>query len=175
MRRALPTMAIMLMLAGCPPPETDVDPEVEPGVVGVEPMDPTRMGPDQHITYAADEVVWTPGPESLPDGSEVSVLEGDPSDEGIFVMRLRFPADYQIPPHWHPNFERVTVLEGTFHLGTGSEFDAEAATPLPAGSFTVMPPNTQHFAWTDETTVIQLTSVGPWEINYVDSADDPRG
>jgi hypothetical protein len=26
-----------------------------------------------------------------------------------FTVRLKFPANYQIPAHWHPAVERVTV------------------------------------------------------------------
>jgi hypothetical protein len=38
-----------------------------------------------------------------------------------------------------------------------------------------MPVGHTHFAWTDEETVVQLHSMGPWGITYVDPADDPRG
>lgn len=37
-----------------------------------------------------------------------------------------------------------------------------------------MPAKTQHYAFTNEETVIQLHGVGPWAINYVNPADDPR-
>jgi hypothetical protein len=32
----------------------------------------------------------------------------------------------------------------------------------------------RHFAVAKGETVIQLTSIGPWQINYVNQADDPR-
>lgn len=66
------------------------------------------------------------------------------------------------------------MLEGTFNLGTGSDFDRDATTRLPAGSFTVMPPGMVHFGWVDGRTTVQLTGYGPWEIEYADPADDPR-
>jgi hypothetical protein len=31
-----------------------------------------------------------------------------------------------------------------------------------------------HFAFADEDTVIQLNSMGPWGLTYVNPADDPR-
>jgi len=37
-----------------------------------------------------------------------------------------------------------------------------------------MPPKMAHFAWMSGETVIQLSSLGPWEVVYVNSADDPR-
>jgi len=66
--------------------------------------------------YPPDQIRWQPGPRSLPPGAEYAVLEGDPSKEGPFVMRIRVPDGYRIPPHWHPKTERVTVMSGTFNL-----------------------------------------------------------
>ena len=42
-------------------------------------------------------------------------------------------------------------------------------------SFSVMPARMHHFAWVKEETTIQLHGIGPWDIVYVNSADDPRG
>lgn len=133
------------------------------------------LGPAQHLTYRTGEIDWRDGPGSLEPGAHFAVLEGDPSAEGVFTLRIRMPDGYRISPHWHPNVERVTVLSGTFRLGSGDTFDADATTPLLAGSYTSMAPGMRHFAMTEGETVIQLTSVGPWVINYVDPDDDPRG
>ncbi len=129
---------------------------------------------DGHTILPAEKVEWGPGPASLPPGAEAVVLHGDPSEEGLFALRLRLPEDYTIPPHTHPQPEIVTVLSGTFHFGMGESADRAEAEPLPAGSFFAMPPGEAHYAFTDEETVIQLNSTGPWELDYVDPADDPR-
>lgn len=134
----------------------------------------SRLGPDEHVMVTPDEVDWEAGPESLPEGSEIAVLEGDPREPGMLNMRLRFPDGYVVPPHWHPNFERITVIDGTLRLGMGEEFDEEAMETLPAGSYTVMPPEERHFVAAEGETVIQITTVGPWEIHYVNEAEDPR-
>jgi hypothetical protein len=60
------------------------------------------------------------------------------------------------------------------NLGTGNRFDAAATKALPAGTYSSMPPKMTHFAWMTGETVLQLTSIGPWEVIYVDPADDPR-
>ena len=133
-----------------------------------------EFGPEEHIFAPVEDIEWAPGPASLDEGAEYAVLEGDPGAEGLFVMRLKLPDGFQIQPHTHPNFERVTVISGTFNLGMGEQFDADAAHTLEAGSFTSMPPGMVHFAYADGETVIQLTSIGPWEINYVNPEDDPR-
>ena len=79
-----------------------------------------------------------------------------------------------MPPHWHPADERVTVISGVFALGTGETWNDSTLQEYPAGGFTVMPPKHAHYAAAKEETVIQLTIVGPWGINYFNSADDPR-
>ncbi len=142
--------------------------------VGCQGGNALRLGPDRHIAYTPDQIEWQDGPASLEPGSQVAVLEGDPSKRELFTMRLRLPDGFRISPHWHPNFERVTVLEGTFHLGHGEEFDPDRALRLEAGSHTTMPPGMRHFAMAEGETVIQLTSVGPWEVHYLNPEDDPR-
>jgi quercetin dioxygenase-like cupin family protein len=129
--------------------------------------------PDQAM-FRPEQVPWKDGPASLPAGAKVAILEGDPAKAGYFAMRLKFPDGYRVPPHWHPNVERVTIISGTLHLGMGDSFDQGAAHTLPAGSYGFMPPGMRHFAWTEGETVLQLATVGPWEINYVNPSDDPR-
>ena len=158
MGRALSIFIVVAALAGCQTHQPRLP-------------DP---GPQQHLSYTPQQVSWEDGPASLPEGAQVAMLEGDPSQPGVFTMRLKLPDGYIIPPHWHPNVERVTVISGTFNLGHGSEVDPEATDTLPAGSYTSMPPGMHHFAIAEGETVIELTSVGPWEIHYIDPADDPR-
>ena len=104
----------------------------------------------------------------------MATLEGDPTKEGIFTMRLSVPAGYTIPPHWHAAFEHVTVISGAFSIGMGDTFDKAKLKAIPAGGFGFMPPGMRHFAWAENPTVVQLHGMGPWQIYYVNSADDPR-
>jgi hypothetical protein len=39
----------------------------------------------------------------MPKGGEVAIVNGDPSKEGVYVIRLRVPAGFKVPPHFHPN------------------------------------------------------------------------
>lgn len=127
-----------------------------------------------HVLVTPQELMWGPGPTSLPSGAQAAVLEGDPKQAGLFTMRIRLPANYRIAPHWHPADEHVTVISGTFNMGMGDEFDEAKGTTLPAGSFAVMPATMHHFAWTSEETIVQLHGMGPWQINYLNPTDDPR-
>jgi quercetin dioxygenase-like cupin family protein len=132
------------------------------------------MAQDAHKMVSPEDIQWGPAPPVLPAGAEAAVLFGDPSKEGLFALRVKFPAGYAVPPHTHPVDEVVTVISGTFKLGMGETADASAATPLPAGSFFALPPETAHFASVDEETVVQITTTGPWALTYVNPADDPR-
>jgi quercetin dioxygenase-like cupin family protein len=126
-----------------------------------------------HMMVTPDELKWTNVP-SLPAGAKLAVIEGPPNEAVPFTFRLRFPANYEIPAHWHPGIEHVTVISGTFNMGTGDKLDRSKTKALSAGSVAIMQPKTNHFAWTKEETVIQVHGVGPWGINYVNPADDPR-
>jgi quercetin dioxygenase-like cupin family protein len=123
---------------------------------------------------APEDVKWGPGPASISPGAQAAVLYGDPSKEGLFALRLKLPKGYRIAPHSHPKPEIVTVISGTFRLGMGEKADPSKAQALPAGSFFAMPPGMVHFASNDEETVIQLNSIGPWTLTYVNPKDDPR-
>jgi quercetin dioxygenase-like cupin family protein len=128
----------------------------------------------EHLILTADDLQWADAPPSLPTGAKLAKLEGDPAKEGFFTMRLKLPAGYKIPPHWHPGYERVTVVSGIFNLGLGESFDESKTKVLPAGSYVSLPSKTAHFAMTTKETVLQLTTIGPWGLTYVNPADDPR-
>jgi quercetin dioxygenase-like cupin family protein len=124
--------------------------------------------------YPPTTMEWREGPAAIPPGAKMAVLEGDPTKEGPFVVRFQFPAGYHVPPHTHPKTERVTVISGTLYLAAGEALDRNSAKSLPAGSFGFWPAGMKHTAWSEGETVIQLHGIGPWQINYVNPADDPR-
>jgi anti-sigma factor ChrR (cupin superfamily) len=126
-----------------------------------------------HLMVNPNELKWADVP-SLPSGAKIAVIEGPLNEAVPFTIRLKVPANYQVPAHWHPAIEHVTVISGTFHMGTGDELERSKTTALNAGSVAIMQPKTHHYAWTDKETIIQVHGVGPWAVNYVNPADDPR-
>jgi anti-sigma factor ChrR (cupin superfamily) len=128
----------------------------------------------EHGLFTPGDIKWTDAPAALPPGAKLAVLEGDPTKKGLYTMRLQMPDGYKIPPHHHLQVEHVTVISGTFNLGMGEKFDETAGNEMPAGTFGFLPPTMKHFAWAKGETVIQLHGMGPWEIIYVNPADDPR-
>jgi quercetin dioxygenase-like cupin family protein len=137
--------------------------------------DKKHTGTTQSVVTEAKDVKWGNGPASLPPGARAAVLDGDPTKKGPFTMRAKLPANYRIAPHHHPADERVTVISGTAKIGMGEKFDEAKMTSLPAGGYFSMPRGHRHYFGTGgEETVIQINGIGPWEIVYVNPADDPR-
>ena len=132
-------------------------------------------GAPQHLILPAGSVVWQDAPTSLPEGAQAALITGDPSAPGAFTLRIRVPAGYRVPPHWHSGVEHLTVLSGDLSVRMGEEVDRTAGERLDAGSFMMMPRGTPHYVWTEGGATIQLHGLGPWGITYVDPADDPRG
>lgn len=122
----------------------------------------------------AGDIPWGPGPDFLPAGAEMALLDGDPSAAEQITLRLRFPAGYEIPAHWHPTQENVTVLSGTFYAGMGDALDKASGMALEPGGYVAIPAEMNHFAWTEEETVVQVDLIGPFAITYVNPDDDPR-
>jgi hypothetical protein len=129
---------------------------------------------NDHVMVRPDDIKWGPGPPALPAGAKAAILTGDPSKSGLYVLRAKLPDGYQVPPHWHPTDENVTVIKGTLMVGKGDKLNADASQALPAGSFMRMPKEMHHFAWAKGETIIQVHGIGPFQITYVNAADDPR-
>jgi quercetin dioxygenase-like cupin family protein len=129
---------------------------------------------DDHKIIRPDDVKWSAASPMFEKGAEIAVLYGDPSKEGLFSLRFKMPKGYVIAPHTHPKPEVVTVLSGAIRAGMGETVDPSKAQAVPAGGFYVFPPGMAHFVTTDEDTIIQLNSIGPWALNYVNPKDDPR-
>jgi quercetin dioxygenase-like cupin family protein len=163
MKHYLAAAVIIPVLVSCEP--------AEEGSLIVRVID---EGPEHHTVYQPEDIVWQEGPPSLPPGARFAVLDGDPNGPYVFTMRLRFPDGYHIPPHSHANVERITVISGTFHLGTGGNVDQTAATALQPGAYCSMQRGVVHYAIAEGETVVQINAVGPWIINYANPNDDPR-
>jgi hypothetical protein len=127
-----------------------------------------------HVLVPADKVQWGPAPPALPAGAQIAVLEGNPAEKGPVTLRLRLPANYDIPAHWHSMTERITVLSGAFHIGMGDKLDRQASQTLEPAGFVSLPATMRHFAWTATPTVVQINLEGPFDIFYVNPADNPQ-
>jgi quercetin dioxygenase-like cupin family protein len=147
----------------------------------------------------APEMKWGPAPTVFPAGAKMAVLQGDPGKAALYTVRLDMPDGYKIPPHWHPTDEHVTVITGDFMVGMGDKMDMAKMNSmakgsmrgnsmggsmadkgdmammmmLPAGGFITAPANAHHYAMAKGHTIVQVHGMGPFQLTYVNPADDP--
>ncbi len=134
---------------------------------------PPAYAAEGHTFVTGSDLQWGDVP-ALPPGAKIAVIEGPLTEAVPFTFRIKLPADFKIPAHSHPSIEHVTVISGTFNIGMGDKLDPSKTQAIPAGGVAIMQPKMNHFAWTKEETILQVHGVGPWAVNYVDPADDPR-
>jgi quercetin dioxygenase-like cupin family protein len=131
-------------------------------------------GDAHHTVVHADAVKWGPAPPSLPPGAQAAALVGHPAKEGPFVLRLKLPAGYLIPPHRHSKEEFVTVISGRFVAIHGEKVNRARLKGLPAGSLIHLPAGMPHYAFAEVESIVQINGEGPFDVVYVNPADDPR-
>lgn len=138
-------------------------------IVSIVPTVNSQELPKGAIRIFPESINWGDAPPSLPAGAKVFILEGNPQQEGIFTMRVKFPPYYKLPAHTHPKDERVTVLEGAVYVGFGNAMDTANAQKFTVGSYYLNPVNESHYVFTGEEGVIfQITGLGPWGLVYTE-------
>lgn len=155
-----PAMALVAVLAGSPAASSG-------------PLQAPAAGSDG-VQLSPAELKWMPALPVLPKGVRIAVLRGNPFAEGLSTVRLEIPPHTTIAPHWHPTIESFTVLKGRFYVGMGDTVNKSKARALPAMGFASMPAMHHHYAYTEgEGAVLDLSFYGPFQIYYVNPADDP--
>ena len=130
-------------------------------------------------TIKLDEIPWPTAQAggagtSGASGIQTVVMKGDPTKPGLYVLALRTGPNVTIKAHSHKDDRVATVLKGTWYFGYGRKFDEKALKALPQGSLYTEPPNTPHFARTQEEVILQIVGYGPSSTTYVNPADDPN-
>lgn len=129
-------------------------------------MPAKQYSPRHDLSLTPGEMAWAKAPDLFPPGAEMTILEGDPARPGPFTIRLKFPSGYLLPPHRHTAAERFTVISGMLLLGEGTSGDKGRTRALEAGSFSLMSANNYHYAYAEDTTIVQLHGRGPLQIIY---------
>jgi Cupin domain len=143
-------------------------------------VDVDTLHKTSHIPVGAEDSArtaalnWVRQPPGMPEGGRLAVVRGDPSKAGPFTIRLDLPNGYQVPPHWHPASERVKVLEGTLLMGEGRQWSEKNLRPLGPGQAMTVAARQPHYSRAKGKTMAEIRSTGPFEITYVNTADDPR-
>jgi hypothetical protein len=116
-------------------------------------IDPTA------VTYKLpDQIKWM----GNPDVAQTAVLHGDPSKPGLYVILIKWAPHHFSHPHFHPNDRYITVLSGTWWVGTGTKYNPDSTVPMPVGSYVVDLAKQVHFDGAkDVPAVLEIVGEGP--------------
>lgn len=136
------------------------------------------MGPKKEkapVLLTESDISWGLGPDAFPLGARAAILTGDPDSDGTYVLRVKLPAKYRIPPHWNSAALSVTVLSGEVALGLGDGYESESLRSYAAGSYLEFPKRARLYLETHaKPAVLEIRGEGAWETVYVKPTDDPR-
>ena len=94
----------------------------------------------------SEDIGWKPFP-GFPPSARLAIVVGDPTEPGLYTIRVKLPSGVKLMPHWHPEDRIYTVISGVFYIGVGEHFDSEKLEAYPPGAVVVLPGRTPHFHW----------------------------
>jgi hypothetical protein len=130
-----------------------------------------ELDPKAVIYQLPDQIKWSP---VNPAGAQQAVLFGDPSKPGLYGVLTKWTAGNHFSrPHFHPNDRFITVISGTWWVGSGPNWDpANSSVPMPAGSFVTHYGKQVHWDGAKETdAVLLIVGDGPATSTPFVSAD----
>ena len=90
------------------------------------------------------------------------VLYGDPSKPGLYIVLTKWYPGHMSRPHFHPNDRFITVISGTWWVGSGTKFSPDDTVPMPAGSFVTHFGKQVHYDGAkDVETILRIVGEGP--------------
>ena len=159
-------LASIAAMAGCTKQPTD-----PPAAAPEAPREIEAAMPEgtNQLVQRASEIEWGPCPPVLPADCEMAVLEGSPRENMLFTARFRTKSPFELKPHFHPGNERVTILEGKVGVGFGDTIDREKVAWFGPGDYYVNAKGAHHFVLADGPSLLQITGLGPWKLNFIDA------
>lgn len=116
------------------------------------------LNPAALVYTLPDHIKWVENPG----GSAVAVLAGDPAKPGLYVLLNKWHAHHMSHPHFHPNDRYITVLSGTWWVGTGTKYDPDSTVAMPAGTFVKHVGKQIHYDGAkDGDCVLEIVGMGP--------------
>jgi quercetin dioxygenase-like cupin family protein len=110
------------------------------------------------VILQADELDFGPDLSRI----KTVVLHGDPNAPGFYIIRIRFPAGNSSRPHHHDQDRFITVIQGTWHVGRGANYDMNQTVPIKAGGYMKHPAGKVHFDGAkDEAVIVEIRGMGP--------------
>jgi hypothetical protein len=119
-----------------------------------------ELNPAAVIYKLPDQIQWSAADAR---GVQSAVVVGDPSKPGFYAVFTKWlKGNHFSRPHFHPNDRYITVLQGTWWVGSGPKFDPANTTPMPAGSFVTHFGKQVHWDGAkDEDAVLLIVGEGP--------------
>jgi len=128
------------------------------GLVSLASVKATDLNPAALIYKNPSQIPWV----DSPNGSSQAVLHGDPEKPGPYIVLTKWHAGHMSRPHFHPNDRFITVISGTWWVGTGTKYDPAGTVPMPPGSFVTHFGKQVHYDGAKEgDVVLEIVGEGP--------------
>ncbi len=135
------------------------------GLIG--PAAAVELNPKAIAIRQADDIKWRDPTGAA--GVNQKILFGDPTKPGFYMVMNRFKPGNFSKPHFHPGDRFITVVQGTWYVGTGNKWDKDATIPVKAGGAVTHFANEIHYDGAkDEEVVVIITGQGPTTTTFVD-------
>lgn len=106
-----------------------------------------------------NQIKWITDPQS---GADTAVMKGDPDKPGLYIVLTRWNPHHMSHPHFHANDRYITVLSGTWWVGTGAKYDPDSTVAMPTGTFVTHFAKQIHYDGAkDEPVVLEIVGEGP--------------
>jgi hypothetical protein len=105
-----------------------------------------------------DQIKWVDNAN----GASNAVVYGDPAKPGLYIVLNKWHPHHMSRPHFHPNDRYITVISGTWWVGTGSKYDPDSTVAMPAGTFVTHFGKQIHYDGAkDEEALLEIVGMGP--------------
>jgi hypothetical protein len=127
-------------------------------IVSLGSVKATDLNPAAISIKLPKDIVWVEDPS----GIARATLRGDPTTTGQYIMLAKWHAHHMSRPHFHPNDRFITVISGTWWVGTGTKYLPDSTVPMPPGSFITHYGKQVHFDGAkDEDCILEIIGEGP--------------
>jgi quercetin dioxygenase-like cupin family protein len=108
-------------------------------------------------------------PDAAVPGVATALIAGNPKQGPTYTIRAKFSPNTRVPAHFHPDQRVVTVISGTYYLGSGEKFDESAMKAYGPGTVILVPAGAPHFsASREDGAVVQESGDGATGITLLE-------
>jgi hypothetical protein len=132
-----------------------------------------ELDPKAVVYTLPENIKWV---ENKTAGNAQAVIAGDPTKPGLYVVLTKWMAGNHFSrPHFHPNDRFITVIKGTWWVGSGPHYDTNATVPLGAGTVVTHFGKQIHYDGAkDEDAVLMIVGEGPATSTPVTETGEPK-